>query len=268
MNKRFCISVFSIFAALAMSANPIIAAPKQMPDGQIFDAEYYAVNNPDVVKVFGTSESMLYQHYVSYGKKEGRRPYAETDRSGSVLTMPDGTKFDPVYYAAQNPDVVKVFGAEPAALYQHYIAYGKKEGRLPCGQDLTYQNRPSPEKIQTTYEDRIFELTNQARIAAGRAPLKRSMIREKDAAVRAKEASQVKSHTRPNGLPWYTLDRSHMNGENIVWAPTSSSADEAFNAWMNSPGHKANILSPAFTKIGIGHFVSDGLNTGVQNFEL
>ena len=115
MNKRFCISVFSIFAAIAMNASPVIAAPKQMPDGTVFDAQYYAASNPDVVKVFGTSESMLYQHYVSYGEKEGRRPYAETDRSGSVLTMPDGTKFDPLYYAAQNPDVVKVFGAEPAA---------------------------------------------------------------------------------------------------------------------------------------------------------
>ena len=121
--------------------------------------------------------------------------------------------------------------------------------------------------VRNDDEDRIFELTNQARIAAGAAPLKRSLILEKDAAVRAKEASQVQSHTRPNGLPWYTLDPVHMNGENLVWA-FSPSADEAFNAWMNSPGHKANILSPAFTKIGIGHFVSDGINTGVQNFGL
>lgn len=39
--------------------------------------------------------------------------------------------FDPVYYAAANPDVVACpdFGLDPDKLYQHYIKYGRKEGR-------------------------------------------------------------------------------------------------------------------------------------------
>lgn len=40
-------------------------------------------------------------------------------------------KFDPDFYAGQNPDVVEVFGTNPEALYVHYITYGKTEGRLP-----------------------------------------------------------------------------------------------------------------------------------------
>lgn len=45
--------------------------------------------------------------------------------------MPDGGTFDPQFYASTYPDVVAVFGTDANALYQHYQAYGKKEGRLP-----------------------------------------------------------------------------------------------------------------------------------------
>lgn len=51
------------------------AAPKEMPDGNVFDAEFYMANNPDVVAVLGTDEMVLYNHYVSCGSKEGRFPY-------------------------------------------------------------------------------------------------------------------------------------------------------------------------------------------------
>lgn len=51
------------------------AAPVMMPDGQIFDAAYYAAANPDVVKACGTSDvDAMYWHYLQYGQKEGRAP--------------------------------------------------------------------------------------------------------------------------------------------------------------------------------------------------
>lgn len=56
------------------------AAPKTMPDGQTFDAEYYAQQNPDVVKALGTKEADLYKHYVEHGKAEGRLPYANAPK--------------------------------------------------------------------------------------------------------------------------------------------------------------------------------------------
>ena len=40
----------------------------------VFDAEFYALVNPDVVKVYGTSEEALWKHYMKYGKNEGRFP--------------------------------------------------------------------------------------------------------------------------------------------------------------------------------------------------
>lgn len=64
-------------AALTLSIGfPSLAAPKTMSDGGIFDAEYYAQNNPDVTAALGTDEEVLYQHYKTFGEKEGRLPYA------------------------------------------------------------------------------------------------------------------------------------------------------------------------------------------------
>jgi hypothetical protein len=60
------------------------AQEKTMPDGGVFDAEYYAANNPDVVAALGTDENVLYQHYLNFGKKEGRLPYANAAATATV----------------------------------------------------------------------------------------------------------------------------------------------------------------------------------------
>jgi len=130
MKKR--IAAAALTAVLAWSyALPVFAAPVTLPDGTVFDPEYYAEQNPDVVASFGTDPYALYVHYMYYGKQEGRAPYAE-EVSGSEYTLPDGNVFDPVYYAAQNPDVVAAVGNTPDALYQHYLNFGRLEGRRPC----------------------------------------------------------------------------------------------------------------------------------------
>lgn len=53
-----------------------LAAPVSMPDGVIFDADYYAQAYPDVAAAVGTDVNALYNHYVTYGQHEGRFPTA------------------------------------------------------------------------------------------------------------------------------------------------------------------------------------------------
>ncbi len=65
----------AVFILLPVRAD---AAPRIMPGGEIFDAEYYAENNPDVAAQLGTDAQALYQHYRDYGKREGRLPYDPT----------------------------------------------------------------------------------------------------------------------------------------------------------------------------------------------
>lgn len=77
------------------------AAPKTMPDGNTFDAEFYAETYADVKAVFGNDEAALYNHYVQYGKAEGRQPYAgESDgvvQDGSIKSKVAalGITYDP-----------------------------------------------------------------------------------------------------------------------------------------------------------------------------
>ena len=76
MKKRIITTVLVVVLALSSSITTF-AAPKTMPDGTVFDAEHYANTYADVKKAFGDDESMLYKHYLYYGKKEGRTSTAQ-----------------------------------------------------------------------------------------------------------------------------------------------------------------------------------------------
>lgn len=122
----------AMFAVIAATACPLMAqaAPETMPDGTTFDAEYYAASNPDVAAALGTDATALYQHYTQFGKNEGRKPCA--DAAGNVVVLPDGTAFDPVFYASTYPDIAAALGTDANLLAQHYMQCGKAEGRLPA----------------------------------------------------------------------------------------------------------------------------------------
>lgn len=89
--KKWLLSILMsvvMFTAFSVSA---YAAPAIMADGNIFDAEYYAENNPDIVAVIGNDEAMLYAHYVNYGAAEGRLPYAPPTTNGKKVTTKGST---------------------------------------------------------------------------------------------------------------------------------------------------------------------------------
>ena len=73
--KLLQVMLFGIII-IASASIKSYAAPKQMADGNIFDAEFYANTYPDVVAVLGNNETVLYNHYMVSGNLEGRLPYA------------------------------------------------------------------------------------------------------------------------------------------------------------------------------------------------
>ena len=80
MKKRIITTL--LVAVLGLSSSiTAFAAPKTMPDGNVFDAEYYANTYQDVKEALGTDEAVLYKHYLDYGKKEGRSPIADGQQS-------------------------------------------------------------------------------------------------------------------------------------------------------------------------------------------
>ncbi len=106
------------------------AAPLAMPDGTVFDPVYYAETYPDLKTAFGYNGGLLWKHYVTFGRNEGRICTASPSAVGSVLVMSDGTLFDPTFYAQSNPDVVAALGDSAPSLWNHYVKFGRGEGRL------------------------------------------------------------------------------------------------------------------------------------------
>ncbi|MBR1470412.1 MAG: NPCBM/NEW2 domain-containing protein [Lachnospiraceae bacterium] len=142
----------SMMAVLSENRLTAMAAPKTMPDGNTFDAAFYASTYPDVAAVFGGDEELLYHHYLTCGKAEGRLPYApggsaSVSTGNNVQTMPDGGKFDATYYASTYPDIKAVLGTDANALYAHYINCGKAEGRRPYAPGAVSANYAATELL-------------------------------------------------------------------------------------------------------------------------
>lgn len=111
----------------------------------------------------------------------------------------------------------------------------------------------------------IFDGTNKERVAAGLPELEWSDELAMAADIRAEEIIDCFSHVRPDGTKCYALsDRIH--GENIAKSPPEPTADEFVQHWMESEGHKENILRKQFTMLGVGTRTTDMGMTAVQIF--
>lgn len=83
--------------------------------------------------------------------------------------------------------------------------------------------------------------------------------------MRAEEASRFFSHTRPDGSPWYAADASRLYGENLAKGYDDAAA--VVTAWMNSPKHRENILSSAFTTVNVQYVCgADGITYIAEEF--
>lgn len=110
----------------------------------------------------------------------------------------------------------------------------------------------------------IYEETNKERVSAGLPELVWSDELAEAANIRAEEIIDCFSHVRPDGTKCYALgDRIH--GENIARGPHASGA-EFVQHWMDSPGHRENILRKEFTMMGVGTRYTEMGDTGVQIF--
>ena len=117
--------------------------------------------------------------------------------------------------------------------------------------------------------DRVIELVNQERTSRGLQPLLKHDGLMVAAAARAKELSQRYSHTRPDGSECFTIlwhlgiDYAYA-GENIAMGQRTP--EIVMNDWMNSSGHRANILNENYDCIGVGYTMVDGYPYWVQLF--
>lgn len=115
---------------------------------------------------------------------------------------------------------------------------------------------PKDDVTETSYAKQVLKLVNAERKKAGLNELVWDETVATAAMTRSKEIEKSFSHTRPDGRGFWTaitdLGITYRGaGENIAWGQKTPEA--VMNAWMNSEGHRANILNPNFKKIGVGY---------------
>lgn len=117
------------------------------------------------------------------------------------------------------------------------------------------------------FEDRVIELVNQERTQRGLRPLETDEYMTHTADVRVKELETLFSHNRPDGSSCFSAfpgEDSDELAENI--ASGQRTPEEVMEFWMNSPGHRKNILNPELTSIGVGYSNENGTPKWVQCF--
>ena len=121
----------------------------------------------------------------------------------------------------------------------------------------------------SSYTEQVVSLVNAERAKQGLPALTVSAKVRQAAQTRAGELKSSFSHTRPNGASCFTALREAgvsytRAGENIAYG--QSTPEAVVQTWLNSPGHRANILSGSFTAIGVGYTVQNGTAYWTQFF--
>ena len=136
-------------------------------------------------------------------------------------------------------------------------------------EEVTQEQPQNNDGQLNQFEQQVFELTNQERAKNGLQPLQidyelSRVAREKS---RDMQVNNYFDHNSPvYGSPFDMIQSYGISyrtaGENI--AKGQRTPEEVVNAWMNSPGHRENILNSSYTHIGVG-YVEQG-NYWTQQF--
>lgn len=122
------------------------------------------------------------------------------------------------------------------------------------------------------FEAQVLALTNQIRAEAGLQPCAgtdANLNRSAKAKSEDMATNNYFAHDSPTyGDPFAMMRNFGVTfssaGENIAMGQPSPQA--VVDAWMNSPGHRANIMNGSFTHLGVGYVVKDGKPYWTQQF--
>ena len=153
-----------------------------------------------------------------------------------------------------------------AVKYQVGLSEIKSANPQIANYDLIYPgqiiNIPTTDSSVVAYEKEVVRLVNQERAKNGLSSLTYDWELSRVARYKSQDMKDNNyfSHTSPTyGSPFQMMKNFGITyktaGENI--ARGYKTPESVVNGWMNSSGHRANILNSSFTKIGVG-YVKDG----------
>ena len=107
----------------------------------LFSEKWYLEHNKDVAKVVKEGKMTALEHYINYGKKEGRSPLP-----------PIPKEFCEGEYLELNPDVAKVVGKGITSGIEHYLTHGWNEKRKVCKEDTDESIKKRLEELEAKIE--------------------------------------------------------------------------------------------------------------------
>ncbi|HSP38565.1 MAG TPA: CAP domain-containing protein [Frankiaceae bacterium] len=135
----------------------------------------------------------------------------------------------------------------------------------PLSAPATSTPTPAKPTEASTFEGRVLTLVNAERTKAHLKPLVLTNCADAIANSWSATMARTGTFTHQNLGPILTACKAHGAGENIGMGPVT--ADAMTTAWMNSPSHRANLLNPTYTGIGIGAVkTSTGIWYSTQDF--
>ena len=147
---------------------------------------------------------------------------------------------------------------------EDYTSSSKPTESQPENKPTETAPEPEPEPEPDEETGDVYEairLINAERSKAGLAELTIDSDLMDAAAKRAEEQPESFGHTRPDGSDFSTIREEF----NVTGSPIcenagrgKDTASKQVNSWMNSAGHKANILNASITRIGVGYCYGEG----------
>ena len=178
------------------------------------------------------------------------------------------------------PQVVKIVITPPSIATTTKPSLAKQTistpGALVVASSATISPTPTFIKENALDEGGIIAFTNVERVKVGLPPLAQNGALSLGAEAKARDmiATQYFAHVAPDGTDIAALAETYgydyLNiGENLALGDFHSSPD-VVSGWMNSPGHRANILNKEFTEIGVaaveGNWKGERVWFAVQEF--
>ena len=191
--------------------------------------------------------------------------FADPLASHAAGSAPD-PQFDHIYYADTYPDLKAAFGYDRTALWNHYVIFGRKEGRKcypgdPNGKAVAGASRPLN---ASEYAKTMLDQVNAYRASKGVEPLQLSQKCLDVANVRVVELSTYFSHTRPNRTSFgSTYEELGYTGAYVcencaklddVEGGLADSIPVAMGVFAGSRRHNAAMLDATYNYVGFGFY--------------
>ncbi|MED4891638.1 MULTISPECIES: CAP domain-containing protein [Heyndrickxia] len=228
-------AMFTTAAALALILAPAVSGKAGAASNETNCSPKTVVQHEYKFHSMQELENWLKQHNIRFSFKPATNQTASNNAGKTNQTTAAPKQSAPEQTAAPKQSASKQTSTQPAGGTQSQAA-----------------------NTLNAYEKQVVTLVNEERAKNGLGALKIVTVLSKMARVKSNDMAthQYFDHTSPTyGSPFDMMKQFGISyqyaGENIAMG--QQTPQEVMNAWMNSEGHRANILNKNFTHIGVGY---------------